>query len=550
MTKKIFFNILSSCFVVIIATIVIIFGVTYDYHCNSLMKELHAELNYVSAGVEESGINYLEHLKVNEENRITLIDFDGNVLYDTNADASAMENHNERKEIIEAIQNGEGNDIRISSTLSEKTMYCAKLLSDNKIIRVSTNQFTLWILLIAMIKPLLIVFIIALVLSYIAAHFSSKNVITPINKLDLDKIDDVQTYEEIEPLIQKIRTQNAVINQQIDELKRTQNEFNTITDNMNEGLLIVDTQGKILSYNKSAAKLLAISKSAENKLIDDLDVSQPFAGYIRAALLGEHVTEIVECNKKYLDLFCNPVFADGRVQGVITVILDVTEKYKRENFRREFSANVSHELKTPLAAILASAEIIGMKQTPKETDLHFAKNIVKETSRLINLVNDIIKLSKLDSSSAESNREVVDIYQIAKDITYSLAPIANKSKVSLKLFGEKTEMRCEPAIIDEIIFNLVDNAIKYNKENGRVTVTIAPKNGKPTIIVEDTGIGVSAENKDRIFERFYRVDKSRSKEIGGTGLGLSIVKHGIEYHNGTLHIDSVLGQGTKITVTF
>lgn len=550
MTKKIFLNIFFSCLAVLIATIVIIFGVMYSFYGKELMSELHSEVNTVSVGVEENGLEYLERLSVEKDKRITWINADGTVKFDTDASSDIMGNHLNREEINEALTSGEGEAIRTSNTLSEKTMYCALLLNDGSVIRVSTNQYTVWALLLNMFQPLAIVIIVTLILSYSTAYFASRKIVMPINEINLENVDAVTTYEEIEPLIRKIRTQNIVIRNQIKELKRTQAEFSAITENMKEGLLIIDLGGKILSYNKSASKLLNLPESEDHMQIDELDIGRPFVGYIKSALGGEYISETIEHNNDCFNLFCNPVCVDGKIKGATAVILDITEKYKREQLRREFSANVSHELKTPLAAILASAEVIGMEQTPKETDLHFAGNIVKETNRLISLVNDIIKLSKLDNSSLEPETEFVDLHKVAQSVVDSLQPIAENNGVSLNLIGEKSVVKGVRSVLDEVVFNLVDNAIKYNKKNGSVNITVAPVNGNITLIVEDTGIGISSEDKDRIFERFYRVDKSRSKEVGGTGLGLSIVKHGVDYHNGSLNLESQIGIGTKITVVF
>ncbi|MGN0488488.1 MAG: ATP-binding protein [Ruminococcus sp.] len=545
MTKKIFKNVFLGCLAVIISTIVIVFGVTYSFYGNELMKELHTELKTVSVGVEQNGVNYLKNLELGNDKRITWINSDGSVKYDTDASVNKMENHLNRQEIKEAILNGEGEAVRNSDTLSEKTMYCAKLLNDGTIIRVSTNQYSVWILLINMLQPFAIVVIISLVISYIAAYLASRKIVQPINELDLENADVSTTYEEIEPLVQKIRTQNVVIKKQIKELKRTQAEFTAITKNMKEGLLIIDQYGKILSFNDSAKTILGISE------IDNIkNIIKPFSDYIRSSTYGEHISEVIEYNDSCYELFSNPVYVDENVRGAVAVILDITEKHQREVLRREFSANVSHELKTPLAAILASAEVIALDSTPKDADLHFSKNIIKETNRLITLVNDIIKLSKLDNNTLEEISEKVDLHDIGESVVERLTPIAESNNVKLNLIGEKAIVFGVPAVLDEIVYNLVDNAIKYNKPKGKVDITIAPIQGKTTLIVEDTGIGISEENKDRIFERFYRVDKSHSKEVGGTGLGLSIVKHGVEHHNGKLSIESELGKGTKITVVF
>ena len=549
MTKKIFKNIFLACFSMLVVTIVIIFGVMYNYHGKQIMNELHSEINIISVGVEYGGTKYLDTLSKSEKARITWVNKDGSIKYDSNVSKSKMENHLNRKEIKDAMKNGTGEDVRMSDTLSERTMYCAKLLSDGSVIRISTNQYTVWILLLNMWQPLAIVVVIALVLSYIIAYLSSKKIVMPINDLDLENVEAVTTYEEIEPLVHKISHQNRVIRDQIKELKRTQAEFNVITGNMKEGLLVLDLQGKILSYNKSVKKLLNIS-SLDDEYLEDLSIDDEFKTNINNAIHGTHMSDTFEYGDRYLSLYCNPVEVDGKIKGAVAVILDVTEKHQRELLRREFSANVSHELKTPLTAILASAEIIGMDSTPKETVTHFAHNITKEANRLITLVNDIIKLSKLDDKSYEPEDKEVDIYEIAKNVEDTLSPIADNCGVQLTLYGEKTIVHGVPTLLSEIVYNLVDNAIKYNKPNGSVTITVAPVNGKATLIVEDTGIGISKEDQSRIFERFYRVDKSHSKEVGGTGLGLSIVKHGVEHHNGKMKVESELGKGTKITIKF
>ena len=549
MTKKIFKNIFLGCISVLIATIIIIVGVMYNYYGNEMMSGLKSELNSISSGVEIGGFDFLNSLEKDDNDRITWIDSDGTVRYDSDATANKMENHLDREEIREALETGKGEAIRTSNTLSEKTMYCAKLLSDGSIIRVSTNQYTVWILLLNMFQPLAIVIIIALVLSYAIAFFASKKIVMPINELDLENVGAVTTYEEIEPLVHRISHQNRVIKKQIKELNRTQAEFNTITSNMKEGLIVFDTQGKILSHNKSALRLLNI-QNLQDEFLNSLDIDKQFSDDIKLALDGIHTNEVITFGDRFLSIYCNPVEVDGKVKGAVAVLLDVTEKHQREMLRREFSANVSHELKTPLTAILASAEIIAMPATTQETSAHFAGNIIKEANRLITLVNDIIKLSKLDDKSFEPELEDVDLYELAKDVESTLLPIADSCKVKLELYGEKTMLKGMPTVLSEIIYNLADNAIKYNRENGKVTITVAPVNGKATLIVEDTGIGISKDDQSRVFERFYRVDKSHSKEVGGTGLGLSIVKHGVEHHNGKITLESKPDKGTKITVVF
>lgn len=549
MTSKIFKNIFVSCLLVLFSTIVIIFGVMYNFYGNELMDELKDEIKIVSTGVEKSGIEFLESLNLEDNKRITWINEDGSVKFDTDVTADKMSNHINRQEIQQALEKGTGEAIRNSDTLSERTMYCAKLMKDGTIIRVSTNQYTIWILLLDMIQPLLVMIFITLIISYLVAYLASRKIVQPINQINLEDATANATYPELNPLVEKIRTQNKVISSQIKELKRAQAEFRTITNNMKESLIVVDSHKKILSLNNSARNLFNLPKDAENQYIDDFEIEKIFLDYIKSSLFGEHMSEVIEYNDCWFEVFCNPVCVDERVKGAVVIILDVTEKHQRETLRREFSANVSHELKTPLAAILASAEVVSMENTPKETDIHFSKNIIKETNRLITLVNDIIKLSKLESSSIDIVTEKFDLYEIGQSVVERLQPIAVEKDIKLNLVGESTVLSGVPAVLEEVVYNLVDNSIKYNKPYGKVNITIAPVNGRATVIVEDTGIGISEDNKERIFERFYRVDKSRSKEVGGTGLGLSIVKHGVEYHNGQLKIESEINKGTKITVT-
>ncbi len=550
MTKKIFKSIFFSCFAVLFATIFIVFQVLYNFYGDELMNQLHMEVKSISTGVCQTGIDYLKELKLENNQRVTWINTDGTVVFDSDASTDKMANHLDREEIKEALANGEGEAIRYSNTLSERTMYCAKKLDDGTVIRVSTNQYTVWILILSMLQPFLIILIIALSISYATAYFSSKKIVIPINNLDLENADEVVVYDEIKPLVKKIRNQNTVISEKIKELKHTQAEFNTITSNMREGLVVVDKKGKILFYNKSAEKMLNVMTDKKIKYVEDSELEEKFKENIEKALNGDHISQTIKYYDKYINIYCNPVIVDEKIKGAIAVILDITEKHQREMLRREFSANISHELKTPLTAILASAEIISMEGTPKENDIHFSKNIMKEANRLITLVEDIIKLSKLDDKSVMYDTEYTDLYTITKNVVDSLTPIADNSNVTLELFGEKTMIHGVPSLLSEIVYNLVDNAIKYNKENGKVTITVSKVNEKAQIIIEDTGIGISQEDQNRIFERFYRVDKSRSKEVGGTGLGLSIVKNGVRQHNGNLEIESTIGKGTKITVTF
>ena len=547
MTKKIFRSIICASFVTFLACFVFIMGILYEYFNNSLLKELRNEADIVEQGIELYGEKYLEN--IDSANRITWIDSDGNVLYDSEIDASKLENHSEREEVIEAFESGSGSSQRYSTTFAERNIYYAKLLDNDTVIRISSSQYTVWALLLAMVEPMLFVFVIVIIISVFLAVALSKKIVRPLNDMDLENPDVDESYPEISPLLRKISRQNMLINRQMKALKKNEEEFMTITSNMSEGLVIIDKNTEILSFNSGALKLLGKDKAELGESIFTLNRSEGFRNAVDESLKGNHGEGSLEIDGRICQVLANPVF-DVDVRGAVVLIMDVTEKEQREALRREFTSNVSHELKTPLTSIYGISEIM-MNGIVKPEDMgRFAENIHNESGRLINLVSDIIRLSQLDELSDEIEKVPVDIYASAKSVAERLKSLAEKNEVTIEVSGEKTIINGVNSMIDEIIYNLCENAVKYNKTGGKVSIFAGIENGKKTIKVSDTGIGIPKEDFNRIFERFYRVDKSHSRKIGGTGLGLSIVKHGAAYNGARVEVESREGVGTTFRVIF
>ena len=547
MTKKIFRSIICASFVTFLACFVFIMGILYEYFNNSLLKELRNEADIVEQGIELYGEKYLEN--IDSANRITWIESDGNVLYDSEIDASKLENHSEREEVIEAFESGSGSSQRYSTTFAERNIYYAKLLDNDTVIRISSSQYTVWALLLAMVEPMLFVFVIVIIISVFLAVALSKKIVRPLNDMDLENPDVDESYPEISPLLRKISRQNMLINRQMKALKKNEEEFMTITSNMSEGLVIIDKNTEILSFNSGALKLLGKDKAELGESIFTLNRSEGFRNAVDEALKGNHGEGSLEIDGRICQVLANPVF-DVDVRGAVVLIMDVTEKEQREALRREFTSNVSHELKTPLTSIYGISEIM-MNGIVKPEDMgRFAENIHNESGRLINLVSDIIRLSQLDELSDEIEKVPVDIYASAKSVAERLKSLAEKNEVTIDVSGEKTIINGVNSMIDEIIYNLCENAVKYNKTGGKVSIFAGIENGKKTIKVSDTGIGIPKEDFNRIFERFYWVDKSHSRKIGGTGLGLSIVKHGAAYNGARVEVESREGVGTTFRVIF
>lgn len=548
MTAKIFRSIFLVATAVLLACFVLIFGMLYEHLGAQIQAELQTEAVYIAQGLAQSGESYFEGLR--GTNRITWVAADGTVLYDSDSEAAAMENHAGREEIQEALTNGSGESTRYSSTFDERRIYFATRLADGTVLRVSSAQHSVWVLILGMLSPVVVIFVLAAILSGVLASALAKRILRPVNAIDLEHPEQSEVYEELSPLLSKIYHQNRVIDSQIRELQRKQAEFTAITENMSEGFLVIDGHTDLFSYNTSALRLLGAEAADGRHSVLALNRSEGFRKAVERSLAGEHCEQLFEREGRYFQIMANPVAHEDRIAGAVLIILDVTEKHARENMRREFTANVSHELKTPLTSISGTAEIIKNGFVKPEDVPHFAGNIYEEAQRLIVLIGDIMRLSQLDEDSIPLEKGPVDLYALAASVLRRLEPAAGQRGVALELLGEHVQVHGVSQVLDEMIFNLCDNAVKYNRESGHVRVSIGEENGHAVLRVADDGIGIPAADRARVFERFYRVDKSHSKEIGGTGLGLSIVKHGAAFHNARVALESELGKGTTVTVTF
>lgn len=549
MTAKLFRTSMAVAVSVMVLSIALFMGMLYQYFSDQMMTELESETWLVSRGVELDGMDYLNGLHTTS--RVTWVAADGTVLYDNEADASTMENHADREEIREALTSETGTAQRFSSTLSEQTLYVTQRLSDGTVIRLASAQKTVGLLLISMIQPILIILVLSLLLSAVLASRLSKGLIKPILSLDLEHPEDCETYDELTPLLSRLKRQNDTIQQQMNLLKQRQTEFAALTDNMSEGFLLLDRQGHVLSHNSGALRLLGVEELEGEVNVLVLNREEPFRQAVDEALSGKRSQQMLHLNGRYCKLLANPVLADGKPAGAVLVLLDVTEQEQRDELRREFTANVSHELKTPLTSISGIAEIMQSGMVKPEDIQSFAGDIYQEAQRLIALVEDIIRLSRLDEGAESLERVPVNLLSLAQDVARRLDSAAQKAGVTLKVMGRSVEVTGISSVLDEMVYNLCDNAIKYNHPGGTVNVTVAPTDdGSAEVTVEDTGIGIPVEDQSRVFERFYRVDKSHSKEIGGTGLGLSIVKHGASLHGAQIHMDSQVGRGTSVQLLF
>ena len=547
MTKKIFKSSILASVVVLIIGMACVLGVLYRHFGGQIINELKKEAEYLSYGVELKGEDYLENVN-EQDSRITYIDDAGNVLYDSMADEEVMENHKDREEFQEAEETGVGQAERISDTLSERTLYYAVRLSDNSVLRVSSTQDSALALTVQLIPPALGILAVLIILACFFASRIASRIVEPLNSLDLEHPEENLVYEEVAPLLSKIHRQNGQIRLQIEEARRNQEEFRIITENMQEGLLVIDAYTMILSGNTSVWKMFQVWEPKIGESVYSLDRTEDFRKVIEKVLKGEHGSALLHVDNEFIQLIANPVTREGSTVGAVLVLMNETEKVQRESLRREFSANVSHELKTPLTSISGYAEIIQGGLVKEEDIKGFAGRIYKEAQRLIQLVEDTIKISQLDEGANPYEWEIIDIYQVAKEVCGNLKDIALKKNVHLFIEGHRTMCRTVRPILEEILYNLCDNGIKYNKDDGTMSIHITEEKENVRIVVKDNGIGIPREDINRVFERFYRVDKSHSREIGGTGLGLSIVKHGVTFLGGTVDMISELGKGTEITV--
>lgn len=551
MTKRIFRSIFLVALAVMFTVSALIMGMMYHYTSMETRKELSREAEYVALGIQNEGMAYFDDLdQVHLINsRITWISADGAVLYDTVAKEGEMENHADREEVQQAFRTGYGEGERFSATLSEKTWYCAVRLEDGSVVRLSIETASILTLFFTMTYPLVLILIVLGCVSMFLALQTAKLITQPINELDLEHPEEAVVYDELSPLLRKISAQNRQIQKQIAELNRRKEEFDTITANMQEGLLVLDAEGDVLSYNEGVLQLLGLSHVEEGQNVFQLNRSETFRRGVEGALKGEHREEKLELGGRVCELFANPVFREEENAGVILVLFDVTEKESREKMRREFTANVSHELKTPLTSISGFAEIMKSGMVRPEDMGHFAGKIYDEAQRLIVMIQDIIKLSKLDEKDSFVEKEWVEMDTLLRETAERLQIPAEKKNVHLTVNAAPLRLFGVKPVLTEMVYNLCDNAIRYNKLDGEVCMTLKEEKGKMILEVADTGIGIAKEDQGRIFERFYRVDPSRSAENGGTGLGLSIVKNGAALHQGKVKIKSTPGKGTTMIVS-
>lgn len=548
MKSKIFKASFFTSMIVLAISFLMISGVLLNYFEERIFAELESETQYISYGIKDGEEDFLKSFE-KENKRITIMSPNGKVLADTKADAESLENHSERKEVREAVENGYGKSERYSDTLLEKTLYYAKKLDNGNILRVSTTQSSVFVILLGLLQPIFLIVAIALGISLFLSYKVSNSFIRPINEIDLENPENADTYEELMPFLKKISYQNKTIKEQVKEAEKSREEFRLICENMNEGFLVIDKNSKILSYNTSALRLLDIDEKTIKNVLT-FSRTKKFRDVFEKALLGKRAENTVKENEKTYSIIANPVFSLEKVIGVVIIIIDITESAQREKLRQEFTSNVSHELKTPLTSISGFAEIMKMGDTPDKTVVDFSNSIYDEAQRLISLVSDIMKISELDEGAVKVDRERVNLYSLAKDVAGRLEKVAEKQAVTLNVIGDDAYIFGAEKILDELIYNLCDNAIKYNKKGGIADVIVTSGENAVKLTVRDTGIGIPKSDQERVFERFYRVDKSRSKSVGGTGLGLAIVKHGAMYHNAKVTLESREDKGTIITIEF
>ena len=548
MTSKILKSILSVATAVLLASLVIITGVLYRYFGDVQESQLKDELSLAASAAEQLGEDYLASLDY-DRYRLTWVDADGNVVFDSHADKSAMENHADREEIKEALAYGTGSSMRQSSTLTEQTIYEATRLEDGSVLRISVSRATAFVLVLGMVQPIAIVLVIAIILSALLASRMAKQIVEPLNRLNLEKPMENDAYEELAPLLRRIHSQHKEIEYQMWTLQQKQDEFEQITDNMKEALVLLDSNGRIISINPAAKKLFGINTDCVGEDFLTIDRKQDVRQAINEVKDKGQSFFYTKKNGRNYQFDLSRIDADGKIHGIVILAFDITEQVNAEKHRQEFTANVSHELKTPLQTIIGSAELMERGIVKEEDTPRFIKSIRQEAARLVTLIDDIIRLSQLDEGT-EMPKEDVSLLELAREVTETLSDAAKLKGVSLEVCGDDGVISGVRRLLYEVVYNLCDNAIKYNKQGGYVKVSVSENADNVQISVSDNGIGIAPEHQDKIFERFYRVDKSHSKQSGGTGLGLSIVKHAVQYHHGKITVDSDLDKGTDISIQF
>ena len=547
MTKKIFRSTVAVGLAVLLASLVIIMGALYTYFGHVQEQQLRDELSIAAAAMESGdGEAYLSKLH-SDDYRITWLRADGTVLYDTKADAAAMENHAQREEVRQALANGAGESSRYSATLLEKTLYYARRLPDGTVLRLSASRVTMGVLLLSMLSAILAVIAVALILSGILAGRVSRRITRPLNTLDLEHPLENDAYEELSPLLRRLEHQRRQIDDQLRSLRRRSEEFEQITASMTEGLVLVDNGGTILSMNPAACAVFHTDAACVGQPLLTVERGSAVSHALHDAMDTGHGETRMERDGREYQFDMTRIQADGEVVGAVLLTFDVTEQAYAERNRREFTANVSHELKTPLQGIIGSAELLENGMVQSDDVPRFVGHIRGEAQRLVTLINDILRLSELDEGGSLPT-EPVELLSLCTDTVKSLESAAQQRQITMTVTGEAVTVPGVRRLLTETVFNLCDNAIKYNKDGGSVAVTVGRDGSDAVVTVADTGIGIPPEHQGRVFERFYRVDKSHSKASGGTGLGLSIVKHAVAYHHGTVTLDSREGEGTTFTL--
>ena len=556
MTHRIYKAICTVAVVVFLCSLALIMELLYNYFSAVHLKQMKELAGMTARGVELNGNSFFDDFSF-DGCRITWIQSDGEVLFDNEANADHMENHLEREEVREAMTTGEGESSRYSKTLTERYVYVATALDDGSVIRIADTQSSVLTLLLGSMQPIFIVIGIGLGLSFYLAWKLSKRIVKPLNEMNLDHPDEKLVYEELAPLVKRLNSQQRQISIQRSDLQRKRDEFEAATSHMSEGIILLDETGSILSINASARRILKATPYCVGKDILLFNNTYELQDILQRARNGEHVekpfaTDAGSYQINVSPIFSGetPIFSGETVTGTVLLIFDITEKEKAEQMRREFTANVSHELKTPLHTIAGYAELLANNAVKPEDIPSFSQQILADARRMSALVDDIIRLSHLDEGSGNMEQEDVDLMQIAREVVDGLQPLATELDVSLTLTGENAPIFGIAQSLNLMIQNLCDNAIKYNRKGGSVNVDIQNHDDEILLTVSDTGIGIAPELQDRVFERFYRVDKGRSREMGGTGLGLSIVKHAAMQHNAQIDLNSIPNEGTTITIRF
>jgi len=548
LTKKIFLGIMTICVIAVVAAIVLVTALMYGKSIDSVEYAVRRDSLLISKAVEECGGKYLEDADFDENIRVTWINTNGKVIFDSEQDPDSLENHADRTEVSQAFEKGEGSSSRYSKTIMQKTVNHAVRLDDGSVIRVSGEHISFTAQLIKVLNPMLLILAAVALFSALAATMVSRNIVKPINDIDLTNPNTKKSYKELAPLLKKLRSQNRKVSRQMDEILRSREQFSLMTESMTEGLIIADPKLCVLTCNSSAKRLLGAGTFTEGQSIYALNNSEVFRRCLLNALGGRRSECILRTGNGQREVIASPANSIDMVCGLVVFIMDVTEKQELETMRREFTSNVSHELKTPLTTIYGIADMLANGMVQHDDVAQFGGNIRSEAERLINLINDIVSLSKLDENEAPRENENVELYGLAEEVLERLKMSAEEKRVVTSLTGDRVSLMGSRTILSEVLYNLCDNAVKYNVEGGKLDVKISHVPQMAIITVSDTGMGIPKQHIGRIFERFYRVDKSRSRRIKGTGLGLSIVKHGVMYHNGNIHVESEAGKGTVFTV--